>query len=91
MKTVFIVTGETGALADHRDWAVTAFFEEKRASVLVEQLNRWCHENRVSPGVLPENRNQKSLNCPLDPLFRTDFNGTRYYCYSLSVKEPKDP
>jgi hypothetical protein len=91
VKRVFIVTGETGALAEHRDWAVAAFFDEKRATALVSALTQWCSTHRVSPGLLPVNFNRKPPKCPLDPLFKTDDNGTRYYCCMIQVKERKDP
>jgi hypothetical protein len=44
MKTVYIVSGQTGEYSDHREWLVAAYLDESKAMTHVELANARARE-----------------------------------------------
>lgn len=88
MERIWIVMGSTGEYSDRTEWPVVAFTTESAAKARIAALdvkmqeipqhwreNRWEHEDEI-----------KAHMASLDPGFRMDYTGTRYFVYEVPVE-----
>jgi hypothetical protein len=82
---VYVVCGSCGSYSDQRSWTVAAFLDEGQARAFCGKLNQWCRDNRVHSETRPW-PNGGPIECPLDPEFKTDSDGTSYEVEAIPLR-----
>jgi len=84
-KKIYIVYGETGEYSDRSDWNVKAFFERKKALVLLnecsEDAKKW-EIKRESEYTSPPKDWSKH-----DPDMKMDYTGTDYFIAEVDLED----
>lgn len=88
MKKIYVVEGQTGEYADHRNWPVKAFKDKQKAKAFTDALNARAEALGISSTGCNWADSQKILPQmrELDSGVSIDYTGVSYCFYALDLE-----